>query len=91
MTLVTLLDTDRLIAAHYLWLSLLRLFLFYLTAAARALIHIPELSAEDVARKAMDVASDMCVFTNKEFMIEVMDTKEEEGGEESAGQGDKKE
>jgi ATP-dependent protease HslVU (ClpYQ) peptidase subunit len=34
------------------------------------------LSAEDVAKKAMGIASDMCVYTNKEFMIEVMDTKE---------------
>jgi ATP-dependent HslUV protease subunit HslV len=54
----------------------------YCTAAARALIDIPELSAEDVARKAMNIASDMCVYTNKEFMVEVMDTKD--GQEEEA-------
>jgi ATP-dependent protease HslVU (ClpYQ) peptidase subunit len=35
----------------------------------------PELSAEEVAEKAMGIASDMCVYTNKEFMVEVIDTK----------------
>lgn len=53
----------------------------YVTAAARALMDFPELSAQEVAEKAMGVASDMCVYTNKEFMVEVMDTKEKEGDE----------
>lgn len=48
----------------------------YALAAARALMDFDDLSAEDVAKKAMGIASDMCVYTNKEFMIEVMDTKE---------------
>ena len=43
-------------------------------AAARALQDIPELSAEQVARKAMDIASDMCVYTNKSFVLEIMDS-----------------
>lgn len=47
-------------------------------AAARALQDIPELSAEDVARKSMEIASDMCVYTNKNFLFEVMDIKDEE-------------
>lgn len=51
---------------------------FSVPAAARALIDLPDLSAEEVATKAMEVASDMCVYTNKEFMVEVMDTKEKE-------------
>jgi ATP-dependent protease HslVU (ClpYQ) peptidase subunit len=29
---------------------------------------VEEMSAEEVAQKAMDVASDMCVYTNKEFL-----------------------
>ena len=29
---------------------------------------VDDMSAEDVAKKAMDVASDMCVYTNKEFL-----------------------
>lgn len=51
---------------------------FLLVAAARALMDFPDLSAEEVAEKAMGIASDMCVYTNKEFMVEAMDTKEEE-------------
>lgn len=41
-------------------------------AAARALMDQPKLSAEDVARKAMSVASEMCVYTNSEFLVETM-------------------
>lgn len=29
---------------------------------------VDDMSAEDVAKKAMNVASDMCVYTNKEFL-----------------------
>lgn len=39
---------------------------------------LPDLSAEDVAKKAMLVASDMCVYTNQNFMIETLATKEKE-------------
>ena len=50
----------------------LYLFLSHVTfptiAAARALMSVEEMSAEEVAQKAMDVASDMCVYTNKEFL-----------------------
>lgn len=53
------------------------LFSFEITAAARALKDFPDLSAEEVARKAMDVASDMCIYTNKEFLIELLDEIEE--------------
>jgi hypothetical protein len=51
---------------------------FEITAAARALQDFPDLSAEEVARKAMDVASDMCIYTNKEFLIEMLDEKLDE-------------
>jgi hypothetical protein len=44
------------------------------TAAARALMDIPELSAEDVAKKAMRVASDMCVYTNDNYRTEIIHT-----------------
>jgi len=55
----------------------------YALAAARALADVPGMDAETVAKKAMDVASDLCVFTNKEFIIETLDEEEaqlEEGG-----------
>ncbi|MBX7198370.1 MAG: ATP-dependent protease subunit HslV [Rhodospirillaceae bacterium] len=39
-------------------------------AAARALIDIPELDAEAIARKAMGIAADICVYTNDEVVLE---------------------
>mmetsp|Transcript_16030 Transcript_16030/g.24258 ORF Transcript_16030/g.24258 Transcript_16030/m.24258 type:complete len:221 (+) Transcript_16030:97-759(+) len=50
----------------------------YAIAAARALVDIEELSAEDVAHKAMTVAANMCIYTNDNFRKEVMDSKEED-------------
>ena len=40
----------------------------YALAAARALATQPDLSAEEIARTAMDIASDMCVYTNKNYV-----------------------
>eukprot|EP00980_Cylindrotheca_fusiformis_P021163 scaffold8136_cov127-Cylindrotheca_fusiformis.AAC.3 len=45
----------------------------YALAAARALMSVEEMDAEEVAAKAMDVASDMCVYTNKEFLTFTLD------------------
>lgn len=45
-------------------------------SAARALQDIPELSAEEVCKRAMDIASDMCVYTNKNFKYEIIDIKQ---------------
>jgi ATP-dependent protease HslVU (ClpYQ) peptidase subunit len=39
---------------------------------------IEELSAEEVATKAMKIASNMCVYTNESYVIQVLDTKEKE-------------
>ena len=55
----------------------------FASAAARALQDIPELSAEEVARKSMEIASDMCVYTNKNFLFEVIDVKEDRDKSES--------
>ena len=38
-------------------------------AAGRAL-YDQDLSAEDIARKAMDVAADICVYTNDSLIVE---------------------
>jgi hypothetical protein len=53
------------------------LFLSIFLAAARALIGIPDLSSEEVAKQAMDIASDMCVYTNKNFMVETINAPED--------------
>ena len=42
----------------------------YALSAARALIDQEKLSAEDIAKKAMTIASDICIYTNSNFTIE---------------------
>jgi ATP-dependent HslUV protease subunit HslV len=41
-------------------------------AAARALIEVPDLSAEEVARRAMKIAGDICVYTNHSVVVETI-------------------
>ncbi|MGC8927273.1 MAG: ATP-dependent protease subunit HslV [Myxococcota bacterium] len=41
-------------------------------AAARALMENSSLGAEEIAIKAMDIASDICVYTNKNRVLEVL-------------------
>ena len=47
----------------------------YATAAARA-IYDYEPDAEVIARKAMEIAADICVFTNANFVLETLTTSE---------------
>ena len=68
-------------AAFILFLTSSALPSFFATAAARALVDIPDLSAEEVARKSMEIAANMCVYTNTNFRSEVIDAKEEEAEE----------
>lgn len=42
----------------------------YALAAARALKNIDGLDAPNIARQAMNVAADMCVYTNHNFIME---------------------
>lgn len=42
----------------------------YALAAARALLGNTDLSAAEVAYKAIDIASDICIFTNKNIIVE---------------------
>jgi ATP-dependent HslUV protease subunit HslV len=44
----------------------------YALSAARALITIDGLSAEEIARRAMRIASDICVYTNTNVTVEVL-------------------
>jgi len=41
-------------------------------AAARALVDVPDLDAEAVARRAMAIAAEICVYTNGELTVEVL-------------------
>ncbi len=42
-------------------------------AAARALIDVEGLGAEEIARKAMAIAADICVYTNSHLTIETIE------------------
>jgi len=42
----------------------------YAMAAAKALISNTDFSAKEVAAKAMDIASDICIYTNKSIVFE---------------------
>ncbi|MGH7074035.1 MAG: ATP-dependent protease subunit HslV [Stellaceae bacterium] len=44
----------------------------YALAAARALIDIPGLDAEAIARKAMAIAAEICIYTNDKITIETL-------------------
>lgn len=44
----------------------------YALAAARALLHHSTLSAEETAREALRLASEICVFTNDRVTVEVL-------------------
>jgi ATP-dependent HslUV protease subunit HslV len=44
----------------------------YALSAARALIDIDGLDAEAIARKAMDIAADICVYTNRNLTLETL-------------------
>ena len=45
-------------------------------AAARALIGIDGLGAEDIARRAMEIAAGICIYTNTNITVESMESRE---------------
>jgi ATP-dependent HslUV protease subunit HslV len=42
----------------------------YAQAAARALLHNTQLSAREVVEKALQIAADICIYTNRNLTIE---------------------
>lgn len=46
----------------------------YALSAAKAL-HEQDLSAEDIARKAMQIAAEICVYTNENVVVESLDAE----------------
>ena len=45
----------------------------YAVSAARALVEFDDLSARQVAIRAMEIASDVCIYTNKSFVVEAFE------------------
>ena len=46
---------------------------FYALAAARAMLNHTELDALDIAKDALGIAADICVFTNQNIVTEVLE------------------
>lgn len=44
-------------------------------AAARALIEVEGLEAEEIARRAMRVAAEICIFTNEQVVLEKLEAR----------------
>ena len=49
---------------------------FYAQAAARALLDNTDLSAHEITEKGLDIAADICVFTNHNRALEVLSTSD---------------
>ena len=49
------------------------IFLFKYLAAALALVDRPDVDAEQIVRKAMKIAGDICVYTNHNVLLEKID------------------
>ncbi|MFO1206006.1 MAG: ATP-dependent protease subunit HslV [Burkholderiales bacterium] len=45
----------------------------YAQAAARALLDNTELDAADIVRKALAIAGDICIYTNQQHVVEVLE------------------
>jgi ATP-dependent HslUV protease subunit HslV len=48
----------------------------YAIAAARALVKHSELSAGEIVRTSLEIAGDLCIYTNKNICVETLDVKE---------------
>lgn len=49
----------------------------YALAAARGLVDETDMPAEDVARKSMEIAASICVYTNANIVVEKLDNQKE--------------
>ena len=47
----------------------------YALSAARAMIDRKDMSTEEIARRAIEIAADICVYTNKNIIMETLGTK----------------
>ena len=59
----------------------------YAQAAARALLAHSSLSAKDIVKEALMIAGDICIYTNQQHTIEVLEASEGGNGKPAAGSG----
>jgi ATP-dependent HslUV protease subunit HslV len=50
----------------------------YALAAARAMVRFSDLSASEIAKEAVKIASEICIYTNDRITVEELDLEEEE-------------
>jgi ATP-dependent HslUV protease, peptidase subunit HslV len=55
----------------------------YATAAARALLKHTELGAREIALSAMEIAAELCIYTNNHFTMEWVAATEEDSAEDA--------
>jgi ATP-dependent HslUV protease subunit HslV len=53
----------------------------YALAAARALMDLPGFTAEQIARRAMEIAGQICIYTNHNVIVETIGIEKIGGGE----------
>ena len=56
----------------------------YALSAARALVRNTDLSAEEIVKKSLEIAGEICVFTNQNHIIETIDANAPEPDEKKA-------
>ncbi|MCA9877254.1 MAG: hypothetical protein KC442_05720, partial [Thermomicrobiales bacterium] len=59
----------------------------YATAAAKALLANTDLPAREIVERAMEIAADLCIFTNDRFTIETVGEDADEGVEDAVSDG----
>jgi ATP-dependent HslUV protease subunit HslV len=53
----------------------------YAQAAARALVQYTSLSAEEIARAALEIAASLCIYTNEHITVQVLERHAGEDGD----------
>jgi ATP-dependent HslUV protease subunit HslV len=54
----------------------------YARAAARAMMENTELDARTIVQKSLEIAADVCIYTNRNLVIETLDSGGDEGAKE---------
>jgi ATP-dependent HslUV protease subunit HslV len=55
----------------------------YAQAAAQALVQYTSLSAAEIARAALEIAASLCIYTNSQIMVHVLESQGMEAGEQA--------
>lgn len=58
----------------------------YALAAARALVRNTDMGAEDIVKKSLEIAGEICVFTNQQHIIETIKSEEADSKDKASEQ-----